>query len=309
MPILPLFKRPDGNLVTDESHVRRMIPYLMRGRNESIIFHDELVDLTRTKPWIKEYNRVHKQPVTLFHLFLWAMGTGFYVRNGLNRFISGGRIYQHKGVHLSFAAKKKFNEKSELVTVKLPFFEKEPFADCVRRVLDAIGEGRSGKDAKGEELTVNKELKLAMALPGPLLRFVMACLRGLDRFNLLPGSMIESDPMFTSCFVANLGSVGIDRTYHHLYEYGTASLFCVLGSPRKQVVVGADGKPGVKEMIECRWSFDERINDGFYCAASLRYLSRLVEDPEKYIGLPTANADKDVPAAPAEKPAAEPIRA
>lgn len=290
MPLLPLFKRPDGDLVTDESHVRRMIPYLMRGRNESIILHDEMIDLTRTKPWLKEYNRHHKQPVTLFHLFLWTMGTGFYVRHGLNRFISGGRIYQRKGVQLSFAAKKKFRDESPLVTVKMRFDDpKETFESVVRRSLDLVGEGRDDTRKR----TVDKELSLAMSIPGPLLRFVMALLRGLDRFNLLPGAMIDNDPLYSTCFLANLGSVGVDRTYHHLYEYGTASLFCVIGVPKKTVVVGDDGKPAVKEMVECRWSFDERINDGFYCAASMRYLARHVEDPEKYIGPPSANADKD----------------
>src|SRR5262249_12951341 len=135
---MPLFRRPDGDLVKDESLVRRMIPYLMLGRNESAIYHDEIVDLTRLKPWMKEYNRPPPEsPVTLFHVLLYATARGFNARPGLNRFISGGRIYQRRGVQLSFAAKKRFEEKSELVTVKCDFPENEPFADCVKRVKEA----------------------------------------------------------------------------------------------------------------------------------------------------------------------------
>jgi hypothetical protein len=38
------------------------MPYLMRGRNESIVLHEALYDLTKTRPWLKAFNRA-KQPV------------------------------------------------------------------------------------------------------------------------------------------------------------------------------------------------------------------------------------------------------
>src|SRR5262249_24772933 len=146
-------------------------------------------------------------PATMFHVFLYSIAKGFLARPGLNRFVSGGRIYQRRGTFLSFAAKKKFDEKAPLVTVKLEFFEDEAFPACVRRSKEAIGEGRS--DAVRP---VDKELKFAMFLPGVMLRVVMALLRFLDRVNLLPFFMIKNDPMYTTAFIANLGSVGIDRT-------------------------------------------------------------------------------------------------
>jgi hypothetical protein len=284
---MPVFKRPDGDLVTDEAPVRRMIPYLMLGRNESVVYHDQIMDLTRAKPWLKVYNRHHKQAATLFHLLMFAFGRGLNARPGMNRFISGGRIYQRKGTQISFAAKKRLLDNSPLVTVKLPFTAEESFTDCVRRIVDSID------NARGDGISmVDKELKLALALPGVMLRVVMALLRLLDRVNLLPGAMIDTDPMYASMFVANLGSIGLDRTYHHLYEYGTISLFASLGTPKKMLFVGPDDQPVVREGIEVRWAFDERINDGFYCAASMRVAQRIVEDPERYLGDPKAGADK-----------------
>jgi hypothetical protein len=290
---MPLFRRSDGDLVRDESPVRRMIPYIMRGRNESAIYHDEIVDISRVRRWMKAYNTAHPDdPVTMFHIFLYLIAKGFNARPGLNRFVSGGRIYQRRGTFLSFAAKKKFDEKSPLVTVKLEFPPDEPFAACVRRIKDAIGEGR------GDTVRpVDKEVKLALMLPGVMLRGMMALLRFLDRMNLMPGFMIRPDPMFCTAFIANLGSVGIDRTYHHMYEYGTASLFGVIGPPKK---IPAAEPPGdkivVRDVVEIRWSFDERINDGFYCATALKHFARMMEDPERYIG-PAAAAPAEVVAA------------
>src|SRR5262245_45579900 len=139
-------------------------------------------------------------------------------------------------------------------------------------------------------------------MPGIVLRAVMAVLRFLDKVNLLPGAMIRTDPMYTSAFVANLGSVGLDRTYHHLYEYGTASLFCVAGPPKKIPVVQPPGdKIVIKEVVEMRWTFDERINDGFYCALALKHFAKVLEDPDKYLGSPLA-VDGQTPVVPAEVP-------
>lgn len=130
---------------------------------------------------------------------------------------------------------------------------------------------------------VVEELALAMALPGWLLSFVMRTLRWLDTVNLKPRFMIESDPLYTSLFVANLGSVGLDRTYHHLYEEGTASVFGALGVPRKETVLNRHGKPQTRELLEARWTVDERVADGFYCAASLKVAKRIMEDPAAHI--------------------------
>jgi 2-oxoacid dehydrogenases acyltransferase (catalytic domain) len=278
---MPLFRRPDGDLITDESPVRRMIPYLMRGRNESAVYHDEVIDISKVRPWMRAWNQSHPgDAITLFHIFLFGISRGFHARPGMNRFSSGGRLYQRRGFFLSFAAKKRFDDKAALVTVKVEYPENEPFIESVRKVKNAIGEGRG--DAV---TTVDKELKLALAL------------RFLDKVNLMPGAMLKTDPMYTSAFVANLGSVLLDRTYHHLYEYGTASLFCVIGPPKKIPVVIAGDQIVVREVVEMRWTFDERIHDGFYCALALKHFARVLEDPDKYIGSPTEGADKELPAA------------
>jgi hypothetical protein len=279
---MPLFRRPDGDLVRNESNVRRMIPYLLKGRNESAVYHEQHFDLTKTRPWLRGYNRAHPQaPATLFHMILLAYAQVFHERPGLNRFISGGRIYQRKNVDLSFAAKKVMDATAPMVTVKMRFEASEPFAVAVKRIAETIADARTDRTT-----TVDKELALVLALPGPLVQMVLTGLRGLDRVNLLPGVMIESDPMYATAFVGNLGSLGIDNTFHHLYEYGTISFFGAIGTMKKAIVVGPDGKPTVRDATQIRWTFDERINDGFYCASALKVAQRIVENPERFFGVP-----------------------
>ena len=254
----------------------------MRGRNESAVLHEARFDLTRTHAWLARFGETHARKATLFHLVLWAVARTLHERPGLNRFVSGGRLYQRNGVFLSFAAKAAFDDDAPIVTIKVEFPKDDTFEACVERVARAVEGARLPAGGK-KRSAVDTELALAMALPAFVLRGVMALLRWLDRVNLMPGSMIASDPMYASAFLANLGSVGIDDTFHHLYEYGTVSLFGAVGRADKAVFVSDAGQPEVREAVKICWSFDERINDGFYCASSLQIAQRIVEDPARYI--------------------------
>jgi hypothetical protein len=69
---MPLFRRPDGKRVRDVPAIRAIMPYLMRRRNESAVYHDTAYDIGETRAWLKAYNRGHADRATLFHLFAWA---------------------------------------------------------------------------------------------------------------------------------------------------------------------------------------------------------------------------------------------
>src|SRR5712692_4794470 len=249
---MPLFRRPDGDLVKDVAPVRRMMPLLMRGRNESIIYHAIQWDIAEARAWLRNYNRsrASRHRATLFHLLVYACANVLHARPGMNRFVSGGRIYQRKGVWISFAAKTELADDAPLVTVKLMFPPDERFADCVDRIVEAVQEGRSGRERR-----IDREVNTLIKLPLPLLRAIVAGGRWLDRFNLLPASLIDPDPMYTSMFLGNLGSIHIDNTQHHLYEYGTCSLFGVIGGIKKVVAVDRRGQTVVREVLESNWSF------------------------------------------------------
>jgi hypothetical protein len=277
---MPLFRRPDGDLVRDLPPVRGVVPYLMRRRNESAVYHEAFYDVGRARSWLRAYNRSHEARATLFHLVLYASARALHLRKGLNRFASGGRVYQRREVSVSFAAKKEMKDPAPFATVKLRFEAEEPFEETVRRVAEAVDEGRWGQARR-----IDQEAALLMRLPG----FAIAGLTGLaawlDRWNLLPGALMRDDPFFSSLFLANLGSVGLSDTFHHLYEYGTVSIFGVVGTVRP-TVVPIRGGTEVRELLSVRWTLDERVNDGFYAARSLRIAQDVLEDPERFLGPP-----------------------
>ena len=91
--------------------------------------------------------------------------------------------------------------------------------------------------------------------------------------------MIRSDPLCSSAFMANLGSIGFSAPYHHLFEYGTTSLFGTIGKITKTPVVDENGQIVVKDIVMIRWTFDERVTDGFYAAQGLAVFEKYMRDP------------------------------
>jgi hypothetical protein len=277
---MPLFHRCDGDPVPNLDPIRRMMPLIMPGRNQSIVYHTTRWNIGQARNWLRNYNRSRgeRPRATFFHLVLYASARMLHVRPGLNRFVAGGRVYQRRGVFLSFAVKRRLEDDAPLTTVKLEFPEELSFEQCVDSVAEAISDGRSGRPNP-----IEREVRFLTQLPMPALRAAVVGARLLDRFNLLPASLIHPDPMYSSMFLANLGSIHIDNAFHHLYEHGTCSLFGVVGKPRRHLYADRSGRPAAQELLQAQWTFDERINDGFYCLESLEILRRIMEDPQRYV--------------------------
>jgi pyruvate/2-oxoglutarate dehydrogenase complex dihydrolipoamide acyltransferase (E2) component len=290
---MPLFRRPDGDPVRDEHPVRRIMPYLMRGRNESAVYQETVYRVVRARAWMRAYNRNHPQRATLFHLLAYACSQALHARPRLNRFVSGGRLYQRRGVQVAFVAKKEFRDEGDEATVKLETQPREPFSAFSARLSALVDEARDTSRA------VDREIGLVMALPGPLVTLLVALARLLDRWNLFPGFMIKSDPMYSSLFLANLGSVGVSDAFHHLYEYGNVSIFGAVSAVRRAAFVERD-EVVVADALSVRWTFDERIDDAFSAARSLLLVQHVMEDPARWLGAPEGEpAFGEAPAAPA----------
>jgi len=261
--------------------MRRIMPYLMRRRTESVVLHESVYAMPAARAWLKAYNRNHAAHATVFDLFAYACGQALHARPELNRFISGARVYQRRGVQISFVVKREMSDAGVGTTVKVDMLPAERFSLFVARLAQAIDEARS------RDLTVDKETAFIASFPGVLVKAFVALARWLDAWNLYPRFMTAHDPMYASVFLANLGSAGISDAYHHLYEYGTVSIFGAMSAVRRMPVVDGD-QIVAREGLAVRWTFDARIHDAFYAARSLAVVQRILEDPARQLGAPEA---------------------
>ncbi len=273
-----LFTRGEGTRIRQLPMLRVLMPHLMPTRTECVVYFEQQLDVENALAYCEARNvGAGEKRINLFTMFLAACVRAIGMRPKLNRFVVGRRLYQRHALSISFAVKKQFRDDGRLTTVKVDFHRDDTLEQVAERVREAVGVGKGEQDTGSE-----KEMRLVTRLPRFVLKALMGLQRWLDYWNLLPWAMLRGDPLYASLFVANLGSVGLDAAYHHLFEYGTCPLFATLGKIKKAPVVDQEtGELSVRTVATVRYSYDERIADGFYASKTLDLFQRFVENPEE----------------------------
>lgn len=193
----------------------------------------------------------------------------------MNRFIQGYRIYQRNVLTMGFVVKKEFKDEAHEALAFIPF-EPDTTLDIVhRKIMDEIHSCRG--DAPDNSTAGMEGLK---KLPKPVLTFVMWILRKLDFYGRVPEFLVKTDPNYASCFITNLGSIKLKSGYHHLSNWGTNSLFVIIGEKKLSPFYDEKGNVTMKETIDLGLTIDERIADGYYYSKTIKLLKHLLQHPE-----------------------------
>ena len=290
--------RPDGHFIGNLHPYRRLMQYIMPGRNESVVYFDTYVNAEQLVDYLAKVKETDRFKADITHCLVAAGTVGLWENPKMNQFVAGKRLYNRKNVTVTFSMKRKqLAKKAKLSVVKLHMPDGETFKDLCDRINGGIKTERSGKKTKAD-----KEFDIFNALPRPVLAGAVGLWKWLDYNNLLPPFLIEDDGMYTSMFIANLGSVGMAPGYHHLYEWGNCPLFMMAGKIEDKPMV-VDGEVTVQKTLHIRWSYDERIDDGLTANFGIMSVKNALENPFEYFGcLAEDGSDARVLAADKELP-------
>lgn len=180
----------------------------------------------------------------------------------LNDFMLGGRKYRHTTMAVSTVMKKDVSKEGSISLVKIELDKNQTVFEIQEKMDTRISSVRNEKEKGFKKLIQTLDL-----IPMPLFRIGLALASFIDRLGLLPSSLIHADPLHTSLVIANLGSVDGDGVFHHLYEWGTSSLFITLGRLDDQ------GK------VTVTFTIDERISEGQQLFKALAFFKDLLENP------------------------------
>lgn len=262
--------RPDAKPVEKLSTMRRFMPFISPRRNDSVFYMYQDIGVDAALEYIAKKNpeRPPDRQLTLFLLFVRACSQALVLRPGCNRFVKAGRLWQRDGTWITFSAKRGIEDGAPMITVKRQF---HPETES----LDEMIEGYFSKltpQRRGTMTQADKEMNVMLKLPNVAIQLLMKGATLLDYFGVLPRKMIEADPLYTSIFLANLGSIHYPAGHHHLWEYGTCSLFGVMGK--------VEDAPGGGRKMQVAWTYDERIEDGLYSYYTLEGVRERIENPE-----------------------------
>ena len=251
-----------------------VIPYIMVDRVGSQNFITDTVEIERLEKYMKEKQAEGMSNISMMHVMIAAYVRLVSQRPQLNRFIRGQRIWTRRNVEISLTIKKEMLLESPDTVVKITV----PPDATLKDVYEALNEKIfSYRENPGGDF--DKTAKVLTYLPGLLFKFVVASLRFLDYFGLMPRFIAKVSPFHCSYFITSMGSLGIPPIYHHLYDFGTCPVFFAFGAKRRAYEPDSEGNIKKKQYMDFTFVLDERICDGYYYASSPRLLKQIIRNP------------------------------
>ncbi len=269
--------RCDGTRVLGQHALNALMPYMMRGRNESAVYYEKEINIENSLAYLKSLKKMQEAKedqdrFSLFGLIITAALRAMALYPQLNRFVHRRALYQRKHLAFSFIVKQEFDVDAPEVNAKIFLEPGDSFSTVSEKISVAILNARQNGEGDGERFA-----NIFHKIPGGK-ALIMGIYRFLEQFNIAPWSLIRMDPLYSSIYFANLGSIGLNAPYHHLYEWGTTSIFIVIGKLFSKELWHGNVRTR-QRYIDLRMTLDERIADGFLFAEAASALYKMLSNP------------------------------
>lgn len=269
--------RRDGRKLRTIQPVLRLMPYIMPKRSDALnTFYDRL-EVSRVDEICRRKVREGKVHFSALHVLLAAYLRTISQRPGINRFVSGQKIFARNEIVVVMTVKKEMSLNAPETLIKVKF---EP-SDTLDEVYEKFNTTAQAAIASMDNPTdFDKLSKVLSVIPGTLLRFTMFILRCLDYIGRLPKLLLKLSPFHGSMIITSMGSLGIKPIYHHIYDFGNLPVFISYGT--KSVVYEYDRKGELcrRKYMDVKVVTDERICDGHYYASAFKFYKKMVEHPD-----------------------------
>ena len=269
-------RRKDGRVLKEIDPIIALTPYLMPMRCDSQVFLNYRLDYEKMARYIVAQG-AQGHRITFLELIIAAFVRVVSEIPEVNRFVSNKRLYARTQLTVSFVALKDTAKEDDIEenTVKCHFDPRDTIYDVAERVRVAIEEAR-------KEEADNSTMKVAKLLLNPILaNIVVHTARFLDRYGIMPQYILNASPLHTSLVLTHMGSIGMPAVNHHIYNFGTTSLFFSMGSIQRVPEAGPDGTMVRKRYMPIGITADERICAGAIYAKMVARMIDLINHPEQ----------------------------
>lgn len=269
--------RFDGVWLRDEPSMNQIMSYIYPNRADNEAYINEEIDIRPMEEYLARKNEGREgDKYKYFHVICAAVAKTLILRPKMNRFVAGNRLYQRKYASVAFTMKKQFSDRSEEGLVMKKFQPDSTIDTLFHDLVSEVHAIRENRVVDNSTSFMDKLVKL----PRPILKTIMSILLKLDRKGKVPYDLIKEDPNYSSCFLTNLGSIDLNSGYHHLSNWGTCTIFVVIGKRHYAPEYHADGNYEVRPVINLGFTLDERVADGYYYSKSMKLIKHLLAHPE-----------------------------
>ncbi|MDR2530889.1 MAG: hypothetical protein LBC65_05060 [Oscillospiraceae bacterium] len=268
--------RKDGRLLRTLAPFYRQIPFIMKATHDCQNAFDEKFEITAAEKLIRSLRLQGYKNMSLLHVFMAAYQRTVAEFPALNRFVAGQRIFARHKLEIAVVVKKKMSTQSGETAMTVELTPEDSLISIYEKVNVEIDKIKNETKPNHTEATANALMKI----PRLPLKFVMWFMTVLDYFGKLPMSIINADPFHRSLIISDLGSVGIGKIYHHLYDFGTLPVLLAFGKKYGVYELDREGVPAMRRYVDYGVVVDERICDGFYYATAFKHLNHYLHNPE-----------------------------
>lgn len=282
--------RNDGRRLRSLSPIFAVSPFIMKKRSGAQNLMTDHIETSAVDRYIEEKREEGLKNFGILHVWLAVYIRAIARYPGLNRFIAGQRIYSRgREVEVNMTVKREMTPSAPDTVIKV-VFDPADTAQTVYEKFDA--QVQTVKNAR-QDSSFDALAGALNYIPGPLLSCLISLLTMLDYFGGLPRALTRLSPFHGTMFVTSMASLGIPPVFHHLYEFGNVPVFVAIGRRRRAYETQRDGTVVCRKYIDCNYSMDERIVDGYYFASAMRYIHSLLHDPAQ-LDLPPETVNPDV---------------
>ena len=275
--------RADGYRVIPPDPLFAVIPHFMENRCDSQVLFDHVIDVGVLEQFVREQRRTGGMPdLSVFHVLIAACVRMLGEYPCVNRFICGRRLYARDRMVIAFNIKKSLSLEAPESVIKVEFEPTDTLPQVYEKVAEAV---RANKEAEAQTGT-DRLARLLAACPAFVLRGAVGAIKGLDYMGWLPKAIRDFSPFHSSLYLTDVGSLGIGSVYHHLYNFGTCSMFCALGKKGRTLKKNDKGEIIYSKTLNLRFTVDERVADGCYFAYTFRDFVKLMKAPAQLMTPP-----------------------
>ena len=268
--------RPDGRRLKGLDPILQMSPYIMPKRVDAQVWTPQDVDYDKMAAYIQD-QRSKGRNISFMSIIIAGYVRVVATYPDINRFVVNKQIFARKDIVVSFMVLKRNADIGvEAAAVKIIFEPNETLFEVSEKVEQAIEENRK-PPVEGINLT-EQIARFLLSIP-VLPTVIIGFLKFLDRFGLMPSIIYKASPFHTGLFVTNMGSLGMNNVYHHIYDFGTTSIFTSMGRIKRVPHITSKGEVQAKRILPMATVVDERIGNGACYARVLSLWKHLAENP------------------------------
>ena len=268
--------RKEGRLLRSLPAFAKFVPFIMPTRNDACNQYEESFEVSDVDRRLRKLRVDGYKGIGILHFIIAAYIRGVSMLPGMNRFIVGRRIYARDNIEVVMTVKRSLAIDATETTIKVVFEPTDTIFDVYRKMSEKIDEI---KTVEGNNNTEDVAEAMCKA-PRFLLRFALTILRIMDYFGWLPQSLLDASPFHGSMIITDLGSLRSGPIYHHIYNFGSVTLFFGMGTVEKVAVV-EKGEARMKRFLPIGITADERVCSGAHYAAFFGTMSYLLNHPEE----------------------------